>query len=455
MTERIHDCIVVGAGPAGSAAALEMARAGLDVVMLERGDRPGQKNVMSGVLYTEKLSELVPDYRQRAPLQRCITGGYANHILGEDWVLELPRFRDFSLLDHPAPHFTVFRSEFDAWFAQEAQDAGVELFNATLVEDLLWVNGRVSGVHTRRGDLLGRVVVGADGVNSTVAEKAGLMPKLQPAELGLIARQILDLPGEVIEERLILRPGEGALSMFIGQVQGPSGRTGVYYGEIYTNRDSLSMTLDAQLDELVRVGLPVYEALELWERHPHIARLIQGATLREYQAHLIPWGGPPDLACLYGDGVLLAGDAGKVNARLGVGSWPAMASGAAAARTVLYALEKGDFSAVALSSYRDFLAEEGLVELLAEARRGWLEGRDLTFDMAANPDATRRIATRYAEDVGDPASLHDLPLWVDFYQGLVRPSTPPDARSLLDEAASLATRRWRRLQEIQEYYEGW
>ena len=88
MTERIHDCIVVGAGPAGSADALEMARAGLDVVMLERGDRPGQKNVMSGVLYTEKLSELVPDYRQRAPLQRCITGGYAYHILGEDWVLE-------------------------------------------------------------------------------------------------------------------------------------------------------------------------------------------------------------------------------------------------------------------------------------------------------------------------------------------------------------------------------
>jgi electron transfer flavoprotein-quinone oxidoreductase len=100
MEDHIHDCIVVGAGPAGSAAALQMARDGLDVVFLERGERPGQKNVMSGVLYTRKLYELIPDFRDRAPLQRCVTGGYTIHLLGEDEVLSLPRLRNYRWRTH-------------------------------------------------------------------------------------------------------------------------------------------------------------------------------------------------------------------------------------------------------------------------------------------------------------------------------------------------------------------
>ena len=76
MTEHVHDCVVVGAGPAGSAAALQMARDGLDVVFLERGNRPGEKNVMSGILFTDKLATLVPNFRDRAPLERCIPSGY-------------------------------------------------------------------------------------------------------------------------------------------------------------------------------------------------------------------------------------------------------------------------------------------------------------------------------------------------------------------------------------------
>ena len=70
MAEHVHDCVVVGAGPAGSAAALQMARDGLDVVLLERGRRSGEKNVMSGVLFTDTLCSLVPDFQERAPLQR-------------------------------------------------------------------------------------------------------------------------------------------------------------------------------------------------------------------------------------------------------------------------------------------------------------------------------------------------------------------------------------------------
>lgn len=446
MAEHVHDCVVVGAGPAGSAAALQMARNGLDVVMLERGTRPGEKNVMSGVLYTNKLYELIPDYRDRAPLQRCITGGYTEHILGEDKVLLLPRLIDYSMAGQPdAPH-TVFRSQFDAWFAKEAENAGTELFTETLVDDLLWEDGRVAGVRTRRGDLRARVVIGADGVNSTVAVKSGLRDLMSPSEVSLIIREILDLPAEVIEERFALRPGEGMLSIFVGTVTGPTGKQGIYHTELYTNLDSLSLTTEAQLDVLQKVGVPPYDVMAARERHPYIARLIQGATLREYQGHLLPWGGVADLGCAYGDGVLLAGDAGKFNTRDGVGSWPAMASGMAAARAVKHACERGDFTRATLAIYRDLLDEQGLVDVNAEAQEAWQTEQRLAEQMLQYPDHLLHLAERYLDDWYLKGEEHPYSFWGDAYHRLVKPQVPWYIRWPLNVAACADTLSWRREQ---------
>lgn len=443
MSEQVHDCIVVGAGPAGSAAALQLARDGLDVVLLERGDRPGEKNVMSGVLITDKLLELVPDFQDRAPLQRHIISGYIMHYLTPDAVLSLPTLRDYRHDSSRPPYFTVFRSEFDAWFADEAVNAGAEIFTATLVEDLLWENGRVAGVRTRRGDLRARVVIGADGVNSTVAEKSGLRPQLGPAEVSLITREILNLPAEVIEERFALRSGEGVVSLFTGVVSGADGREGVYYTELYTNRDSLSLTTEARLDTLLACGVPTYEVMTARERHPYIARLIEGATLREYQAHLIPWGGLEDFRSLYGDGVLLAGDAGKFTTKEGVGSWPAMASGAAAARAVKHACEKDDCSRSTLSIYLDLLNEEGLIDTQREARDDWdlLEKRRQVLDR--RPDHLIRLARRYFYDRRAPEAGHPHSFWVDTYHNLIKPLAPWYVRWPLFPAARIDTLRWR------------
>jgi electron transfer flavoprotein-quinone oxidoreductase len=423
-----------------------MARDGLDVVLLERGTRPGDKNVMSGVLFTEKLHALIPEFAERAPLQRRITGGYQAHILGEDEVITLPRLRSYRADRYPHPKFTVFRSQFDAWFAQEAEHAGAELFTETLVEDLLRENGQVVGVSTRRGDLRAKVVIGADGVNSTVAVKSGLLSPPPASHVSLIVREILDLPAQTIEDRFHLRPGEGILSLYYGTITGPTGNKGLYYSELYTNQDSLSLTAEVPLDVLRACGVPAYEVLAERECQPYVARIIQDATLREYQAHLIPWGGVPDLGCLYGEGVLLAGDAGRFTTMYGVGSWPAMASGVAAARTVKNACRQGDFSKAALAIYRDLLDEEGLVETQREAREAWADRGPFRDFMISHKDRLFHLARRYDEEGITSRGEHSYSLWVEAYHALVKPLAPWYIRWPLGLAAWVDTYRWRRQQ---------
>src|SRR5262249_965756 len=66
------DVVVVGAGPAGSSAALALARAGRDVVIVERGPFPGSKNVYGGVVYGRVLDDVIPKWWEEVPVQRWV-----------------------------------------------------------------------------------------------------------------------------------------------------------------------------------------------------------------------------------------------------------------------------------------------------------------------------------------------------------------------------------------------
>ena len=66
------DAVVVGAGPAGSAAALALARAGRSVVLVERGPFPGSKNVYGGVVYGRVLDDIVPRWWEEVPVERWV-----------------------------------------------------------------------------------------------------------------------------------------------------------------------------------------------------------------------------------------------------------------------------------------------------------------------------------------------------------------------------------------------
>jgi electron transfer flavoprotein-quinone oxidoreductase len=65
-TKEKFDAIVVGAGASGNAAAYTMAKAGLKVLQIERGEYPGSKNVQGAILYSDALEKIIPDFREDA-----------------------------------------------------------------------------------------------------------------------------------------------------------------------------------------------------------------------------------------------------------------------------------------------------------------------------------------------------------------------------------------------------
>ncbi|MBI3975097.1 MAG: FAD-dependent oxidoreductase [Armatimonadetes bacterium] len=376
VTERF-DAIVVGAGPAGSAAAITMARAGLNVVLFERGEYPGSKNVMGGVMYGRMLADVLPETFAQAPMERLIV---------EERVWMATPSSAVSLGFRSAAHggpsgpggaghsgevpnaFTVLRAPFDRWFAAQAEAAGALLITGTTVEDVIRQDGRIVGVRAGRegGDVYGDVVIICDGVNSFLAQKAGLQRRpVEPSEMALAVKEIIALPREVINERFAVRDGEGVTIEVYGSVtQGMAG-----YGFIYTNRESLSVGIGALISHLMRTKITPYALLEGFKQHPLVARLIEGGQPQEYAAHAIPEGGYEAMPNLFGDGVLIAGDAAMmVNGLHREGSNLAMTAGRLAGETVVQARARGDISAASLAAYRDRLEQSFVLPDLRKYR---------------------------------------------------------------------------------------
>lgn len=86
MTDVDFDVIVVGAGIAGSVTALLLARSGLSVALLERGESPGAKNLSGGVLYSQVMSRVLDDFLARAPVERHVDRNHLCFLNEDSWV---------------------------------------------------------------------------------------------------------------------------------------------------------------------------------------------------------------------------------------------------------------------------------------------------------------------------------------------------------------------------------
>ncbi|MDR1711668.1 MAG: FAD-dependent oxidoreductase [Propionibacteriaceae bacterium] len=373
------DAIVVGSGLAGAVAAHELARAGKGVLVVERGNQAGSKNVSGGRLYTHSLAAVFPGYASEAPLERRITHERIG-FLAPDAGFTVD-FTSDGLRAEGRDSYSVLRAPFDQWLASQAEDAGAEYICGIPVEDLLMEGSRVTGIVAGEDEITADAVLLCDGVNSLLTRKAVGYAGPTPEATAVGIKEVIKLDPQVIEDRLLVPEGEGAAWLFAGDATHgvPGG------GFVYTNKESLSIGLVVPIADLLTGETPIYQLLDDFKRHQVVAPLIKGGEVIEHSGHMVPEGGWDAMPKLVGDGVLVAGDAAMMCLNLAYtvrGMDYAIAAGMHAGRAAAEALTAGDTSAAGLQGYVKALENSFVLQDLRQFRKvpHFISGTKRIFD---------------------------------------------------------------------------
>lgn len=366
MSEARFDAIVVGGGLAGSAAALTMAKAGLEVLVVERGSACGAKNMTGGRIYAHGMEKLIPGFAAKAPLERKIVKEKVS-LMAAAGTTTL----EYGIHGEQGPSresFSVLRGKFDPWLAAQAEAAGAMYVYGCTVDKLLQQHGRVNGIVCGGEEVYADVVVLADGVNSLLAQKVGMKKELKPHQVAVGVKETIILGEDVVNQRFGVKAGEGVAWMVAGEPTG--GAVGGAF--LYTNKDSVSVGTVVTVGDIgTATQVPVPEMIERFKENPVIAPLIEGGKLKEYSAHLVPEAGMSMVPELYWNGVLVAGDAAGFVINLGYtvrGMDFAVESGRLAGEAVLQARRLGGYTTEHLSCYRDMLEKSFVLRDLRHYR---------------------------------------------------------------------------------------
>lgn len=328
------DAIVVGAGPAGSACAYLLAKAGKNVLLIERGASAGSKNVTGGRLYTYALELVEPGLHAEAPLERQVVREQIMMLSKESAITV--DYMDSGFGGDIPQSYTILRAVFDEWFAGKAEEQGAMLATGIKVDDLIIENEKVVGVKCGDDEMFADIVVAADGINTFLGQKAGLFVDINPYIVGVGVKEIIEMPPDLIDKRFNVNANEGAARTIVGCTQGVQGG-----GFLYTNKNTISLGVVFSPENAAENKKRIHEIMQEFKMHPAIYCLIEGGTTVEYGAHLVPekgWRAVPRK--LYRDGMVVIGDAAGFCINTGTiirGIDLAIVSGVAAAKAILEA----------------------------------------------------------------------------------------------------------------------
>jgi len=410
--EEKFDVIIVGAGPAGAACGYVLAKAGKNVLMIERGISAGSKNVTGGRLYTYALELLEPGLYAQAPLERKVVREQIM-MLAKQSAITID-YLDYGFDQGVPQSYTVLRAPFDEWLAGQAEAQGALVAAGIKVDDLIIRDNKVIGVTAGEDEMYADIVIAADGVNSIMAQKAGLRQDIDQHMVGVGVKEVIELPAEVIEKRFNVGRGQGTARTIVGCTQGVQGG-----GFLYTNQSSISLGVVLNPASAAKAGKKIHDIMQDFKLHPAIYPLLAEGITVEYGAHLVPeqgWRAVPQK--LYCDGLIIVGDAAGFCINTGTiirGIDLAIVSGVAAARAVLAARDTA-------TAGKGYMAELEKLQLIPTMKlyAGWPE-------LLENP----RMFTKY------PQAANEMLQFMFAVDGKVPEKLPKAMLSILRQHVSL------------------
>ena len=319
------DAVVIGAGPAGSFAALKLAQSGLDVSVYEEHGKAGIPSHCAGHLSIEGLRRLGMYPLSSEIVENTYRGAVFHSPSGRRFVVSL---------DAPIT-CSVDRALFDAYLAEKAENAGAYYFLNSRVENLGIQNGTVKGVTVKRlGETIRRnakIVIDAEGVSSRIIRETGV-PRL---DTGMLVNGIEAEVENVKDTDLDM------VEVFLGLEYAPG-----FYAWLMPKKDD-----KAKVGLGARFGNPREFLRRLMVKHPTASRKLRGARISRLVVHPITLGGP--ICRPYSSGFLAVGDvASQVKSTTGGGVLFGMTCAAIGAQVVKDAFREGDFSSGFLSRYQ-------------------------------------------------------------------------------------------------------
>lgn len=343
--EKTYDVIVVGAGCAGPAAAKKAAELGLSVLLLEKAQKPGAKNVSGTCLNTAALMDQDLHYLMEGPVEREIREMRTYHINDERTTVihEIPK-NGLILL-------SIRRDEFDAWHADQAVKAGAELKTSASVADIINEGGAVKGVVTDAGDrFFGKIIIDAGGVNSMVGRKAGLIGPRRGTNMIQYVTVNVHLGRDVIDRRF----GD-CIEYYLSP--GIQHKTWPW---IFPKGDVVTLGTGGYMDDglITETHPSVNTYMENFLNLPEVQKKLEGGTIAAWGLHLEY---DELLEDRTRDGLILTGEAGGFVAPfLGEGMPEAFFTGIYAAEAAAEAIQSGDLSGEKLESHFNERLEENI-----------------------------------------------------------------------------------------------